>query len=69
MTLGTIIAAIAIEQESLSFCPHRHRLLSAALYMVPALHALQHRAPKASKGEVVSTSNFINVTAPSSRRC
>ncbi len=31
-------------------------------YLVPLFTLLQHRAPKASKGEVIATSNFINVT-------
>src|SRR5439155_4624607 len=31
-------------------------------YLVPLFTLLQHRAPKTSKGEVVATSNFINVT-------
>lgn len=31
-------------------------------YMVPLYTLLQHRAPKKSKGELVATSNFINVT-------
>src|SRR5260221_1417546 len=30
-------------------------------YLVPMFTQLQHRAPKESKGEVVSTSNFVNV--------
>src|SRR4029077_2040533 len=30
--------------------------------MVPLYTLLQHRAPKASKGDLVATSNFINVT-------
>jgi MFS family permease len=31
-------------------------------YLVPLFTLLQHRAPKASKGEAIATSNFINVT-------
>jgi MFS family permease len=31
-------------------------------YLVPMFTLLQHRAPKQQKGEVVSTSNFVNVT-------
>lgn len=34
----------------------------SGFYMVPLYTLLQHRAPKASKGELVATSNFINVT-------
>ena len=31
-------------------------------YLVPLFTLLQHRAPKTSKGDVIATSNFINVT-------
>jgi MFS family permease len=31
-------------------------------YLVPLFTLLQHRAPKASKGDAVATSNFVNVT-------
>src|SRR5439155_24879845 len=31
-------------------------------YLVPLFTLLQYRAPKASKGDMVATSNFINVT-------
>jgi MFS family permease len=31
-------------------------------YFVPLYSLLQHRAPKSSKGDVIATSNFINVT-------
>lgn len=34
----------------------------SGFYMVPLYTLLQHRAPKTSKGELVATSNFINVT-------
>jgi hypothetical protein len=34
----------------------------SGFYMVPLYTLLQHRAPKASKGDLVATSNFINVT-------
>jgi MFS family permease len=62
MIVATLIAAFAIEHE---------RALAGALvvmgffsgfYMVPLYTLLQHRAPKASKGDLVATSNFINVT-------
>jgi acyl-[acyl-carrier-protein]-phospholipid O-acyltransferase/long-chain-fatty-acid--[acyl-carrier-protein] ligase len=36
--------------------------MSAGLYIVPMYTLLQHRAPKASKGSMVATSNFLNVT-------
>jgi MFS family permease len=34
----------------------------SGFYIVPLYTLLQHRAPKASKGELIATSNFINVT-------
>lgn len=34
----------------------------AGFYIVPLYTLLQHRAPKTSKGDLVATSNFINVT-------
>jgi hypothetical protein len=34
----------------------------SGFYMVPLYTLLQHRAPKQSKGELIATSNFINVT-------
>jgi hypothetical protein len=36
--------------------------LAAGLYIVPMYTLLQHRAPKESKGSMVATSNFLNVT-------
>jgi MFS family permease len=35
---------------------------STGFYLVPLFTLLQHRAPKASKGDLIATSNFINVT-------
>lgn len=35
---------------------------STGFYLVPLFTLLQHRAPKASKGDSIATSNFINVT-------
>ncbi|MDX1962297.1 MAG: hypothetical protein SFX18_04045 [Pirellulales bacterium] len=36
--------------------------LVSGLYIVPLYTLLQHRAPKDSKGNMVATSNFLNVT-------
>src|SRR5262249_44724815 len=33
----------------------------SGFYMVPLYSLLQHRAPKTSKGDLIATSNFINV--------
>jgi MFS family permease len=62
MTFALLIAAAAIE--------HTYVLVAALIiigffsgfYMVPLYTLLQQRAPKKSKGELVATSNFINVT-------
>jgi MFS family permease len=35
---------------------------SSGFYIVPLYTLLQHRAPKTSKGDLIATSNFINVT-------
>ncbi|MCC7086019.1 MAG: MFS transporter [Pirellulales bacterium] len=50
--------------------PHKARMIAcliavgtaAGLYIVPLYTLLQHRAPKESKGSLVATSNFLNVT-------
>ena len=36
--------------------------VSTGFYLVPLFTLLQHRAPKSSKGDMVASSNFINVT-------
>src|SRR5262249_34426840 len=35
---------------------------STGFYLVPLFTLLQYRAPKTSKGDMIATSNFINVT-------
>jgi hypothetical protein len=35
---------------------------STGFYLVPLFTLLQHRSPKTSKGDMIATSNFINVT-------
>jgi 1-acyl-sn-glycerol-3-phosphate acyltransferase len=62
MATATFIAAFLLDWEpglvaciiALGFC--------VGFYFVPLYALLQHRAPKASKGDVIATSNFINVT-------
>jgi len=61
-TLGMAVAAAVMDWTSglvviliiLGFC--------SGFYMVPLYTLLQHRAPKTSKGDLIATSNFINVT-------
>jgi MFS family permease len=62
MALAAAAAALAID--------HVTGLVTAIIalgfftgfYLVPLFTLLQHRAPKTSKGDVVATSNFVNVT-------
>jgi MFS family permease len=62
MTLAAVGAALAID--------HVYGLVACIVaigfftgfYLVPLFTLLQHRAPKTSKGDVVATSNFLNVT-------
>lgn len=35
---------------------------STGFYIVPLFTLLQHRAPKTSKGDMIATSNFVNIT-------
>jgi MFS family permease len=53
MTLGDIPALVACTIV-IGFC--------TGFYLVPLFTLLQYRAPKASKGDMVASSNFINVT-------
>jgi MFS family permease len=62
MMAAAVLAAVMID--------HTTGLVAALIiigffsgfYMVPLYTLLQHRAPKQSKGELIATSNFINVT-------
>jgi MFS family permease len=62
MILATLIAAFAIEHEIALTVALIIMGFFSGFYMVPLYTLLQHRAPKASKGDLVATSNFINVT-------
>ena len=53
MTLGDIPALVCCT-VLIGFC--------TGFYLVPLFTMLQYRAPKASKGDMVASSNFINVT-------
>ena len=62
MILSTLIAAIAIHWiPGLVTCLILTGFFSG-FYIVPLYSLLQHRAPKTSKGDLIATSNFINVT-------
>ena len=67
--LGTLGMALSLLLSALTM--HMELALIVALvligffsgfYMVPLYTLLQHRAPKTSKGDLIATSNFINVT-------
>lgn len=62
MILATLIAAFEIENTAVLVIALIIMGFFSGFYMVPLYTLLQHRAPKASKGDLVATSNFINVT-------
>ena len=62
MIIGCVMAALTI-----GYVPALVAFIiligfSTGLYLVPLFTLLQHRAPKSSKGDMIATSNFINVT-------
>src|SRR5262249_9777775 len=62
MILATFVAALCINVYlGLVICLVFIGFFSG-FYIVPLYTLLQHRAPKTSKGDLVATSNFINVT-------
>ncbi|MBI1831197.1 MAG: MFS transporter [Planctomycetes bacterium] len=62
MTAALIASAIAIQNTGILVAALILIGFFSGFYMVPLYTLLQHRAPKKSKGELVATSNFINVT-------
>ncbi len=62
MALATLTAGLAIEHTAVLVGALIVIGFFSGFYMVPLYTLLQHRAPKASKGDLVATSNFINVT-------
>jgi hypothetical protein len=62
MIVATSIAAFALDRlPALVVCITCIGFFTG-FYIVPLFTLLQHRAPKASKGDAIATSNFINVT-------
>jgi MFS family permease len=62
MILATLVAAISIHWiPGLVTCLILIGFFSG-FYIVPLYSLLQHRAPKTAKGDLIATSNFINVT-------
>jgi MFS family permease len=62
MTFALIASAAAIEHTAVLVTSLIIIGFFSGFYMVPLYTLLQQRAPKKSKGELVATSNFINVT-------
>jgi len=62
MILATLAAAFTIEYTKALIGSLIVIGFFSGFYMVPLYTLLQHRAPKASKGDLIATSNFINVT-------
>jgi MFS family permease len=62
MILATLTAGLAIDHTVVLVAALIVIGFFSGFYMVPLYTLLQHRAPKTSKGDLVATSNFINVT-------
>jgi MFS family permease len=62
MILALAISALTIEHTLMLVIALIIIGFFSGFYMVPLYTLLQHRAPKKSKGELVATSNFVNVT-------
>jgi MFS family permease len=62
MIAGALVAAFTIHLESGLVASLIVLGFFSGFYMVPLYTLLQHRAPKASKGDLIATSNFVNVT-------
>jgi acyl-[acyl-carrier-protein]-phospholipid O-acyltransferase/long-chain-fatty-acid--[acyl-carrier-protein] ligase len=62
LVLFTLVLAGVVAQEIATIVTLIAIGVAAGLYIVPMYTLLQHRAPKESKGSMVATSNFLNVT-------
>ncbi|MCI0638876.1 MAG: MFS transporter [Gemmataceae bacterium] len=62
MIAATLLAGFEIDHTGMLIAALVIIGFFSGFYMVPLYTNLQHRAPKASKGDLVATSNFINVT-------
>lgn len=62
MIAALVLAGVAIEIVALLVLALVVIGFFSGFYMVPLYTLLQHRAPKTSKGDLIATSNFINVT-------
>lgn len=62
MIAALVLAGVAIELIAVLVLALVVIGFFSGFYMVPLYTLLQHRAPKTSKGDLIATSNFINVT-------
>ena len=62
LVIFTLVLAGVVGQEVATIVTLIAIGVAAGLYIVPMYTLLQHRAPKESKGSMVATSNFLNVT-------
>lgn len=62
LVLLTLVLASVVGHETATIVTLIAIGVSAGLYIVPMYTLLQQRAPKESKGSMVATSNFLNVT-------
>lgn len=62
MVTGCVLAAFSLDLIPLLVAFIVLIGFSTGFYLVPLFTLLQHRAPKTSKGDMIATSNFINVT-------
>jgi hypothetical protein len=61
MALALLLSALTMHWESALIVALVLIGFFSGFYMVPLYTLLQHRAPKTSKGDLIATSNFINV--------
>jgi acyl-[acyl-carrier-protein]-phospholipid O-acyltransferase/long-chain-fatty-acid--[acyl-carrier-protein] ligase len=62
LVILTLLLAMVVGREAATVVALIAIGIAAGLYIVPMYTLLQHRAPKESKGAMVATSNFLNVT-------
>lgn len=62
MVIGCVMAAFSIGHVPFLVAFIVLIGFSTGFYLVPLFTLLQHRSPKSSKGDMIATSNFINVT-------
>jgi acyl-[acyl-carrier-protein]-phospholipid O-acyltransferase/long-chain-fatty-acid--[acyl-carrier-protein] ligase len=62
MVVLTLVLASVVGHEAATIVTLIAIGMAAGLYIVPMYTLLQQRAPKESKGSMVATSNFLNVT-------